>query len=354
MSVGVTMRSRLLAAVCIGGLASAAISTSARADTSIATTRNPTGIRAWGGVAAFSLFDEASGTYRLAISRNGGPPEILAVAAQATPFDVDVGPDKAGSATLVYSRCGSPGPRPRRCDLYRYSLSRAAERKLRGPSTLRGSETAPTIWRTRLAWARLPGAGATRTPRVYTRTLSAPRSRPSRRLPGPRLCGRYGCTVNELELRGRRLALNVGYPGSVCDDGLIQLDSLAGRAIRVAEQPCGLSGRRFVGVSFDAHNLYFARFCEGGCDPGEPVGVFRYSLTRARFLLARFNDLLTGFSYDAGGRAYEVVARENINGYCGNTADDIPPGSPPLPVCEVLLTDPLDFARTRAPFHPRR
>jgi hypothetical protein len=347
------MRSRLLVAVCIAGSAFAVISTSAGADTSIATTKKPTGIRAWGGVAAFSLFDEASGTYRLAISRDGGSPEILAVAAQVTPFDVDVGPDKAGSAALVYSRCGSPGPPPRRprgCDLYRYSLSRAAERKLLGASTLRGSETAPTIWRTRLAWARLPDAGATRTPRIYTRTLSAPRSRPSRRLQGPRFCGRDGCTVNELELRGRRLALNVGF----CDDGLIQLDSLAGRAIRVAEQSCGLSGRRFVGVSFDAHNLYFARFCEGGCDRGAPVGAFRYSLSSGRFLLARFNDLLTGFSYDAGGRAYEVVARENSNGYCGNTVEDPLPGAPPLPVCEVLLTDPLDFARTRAPFHPRR
>jgi len=350
------MGSRLLAAVCVVACGSAAISASAAgATTSIATTKNPTGVRAWGGVAAFSLFDEASGAYRLAISRNGGPSEILAVAAQATPFDVDVGPDKTGAPTLVYSRCASPGPRPRGCDLYRYSLSRAVERKLVGPSTARASETAPTIWRTRVAWARLPDTGRNR-PRIYTRTLSARRSRPSRRLAGApsRLCGRDGCTVNELELRGRRLALNIGYPGSVCPDGLIQLDSPAGRATRVAQQPCGLSGRGFVGVSFDAHNLYFARFCEAICEPREPVGAFRYSLRSASFSLARFNDRLTGFSYDASGRAYEVVARENINGYCGNTADDIPPGSPPLPVCEVLLTDPLAFARTRAPLHPRR
>jgi len=146
----------------------------------------------------------------------------------------------------------------------------------------------------------------------------------------------------------------VRYPGAACPDGLIQLDSLAGRAIPVAQQPCGLSGREFVGVSFDAHNLYFARFCEAGCEPGEPVGAFRYAIGAARFSVARFIDALTGFSYDAGGRVYEVVARENSLGYCGNVADEVPPGSPPPPVCEVLRTDPLDFARIRTPFHLRR
>ena len=87
-----SLPSRLLVAVCIAGLGSAAVSVGAGADTQIATTKRPTPIRSWGGVAAFSLYDEASGAYRLAISRQDGPPEILAVAAQATAFDLDVGP----------------------------------------------------------------------------------------------------------------------------------------------------------------------------------------------------------------------------------------------------------------------
>jgi hypothetical protein len=342
------MPSRLLTALCIAGLSSAAMSANAVADTPIGTTTRPTPIRAWDSVAVFSLYDAASGGYRLAISRNGGPPEVLAVAAQPTAFDVDVGPNRSGSPAIVYSRCTSTGQRPRGCDLYRYSLSAGSESKLAGASSPNASETAPTIWGTRVAWARLSDARATRVPRIYTRTLSAPRSRPSRRLGGvpSRLCGKDGCTINELELRGRWLAMNVGYPGPVCNNGQIRLESLAGRAIRIADTTCGLDGQQFVGVSFDARNLYFARFCQaGGCDIR--VGAFRYSLKTGRYSLAAFDDRLTGFSYDAGGRAYEVLAPDTAFGYCGNSVDEAPVPIVP-PECQIVLTGRLTFARTRA------
>ena len=149
------MPSRLLTALCIAGLGSAATSANAVADTPIGTTTRPTPIRAWDGVAAFSLYDSASGGYRLAISHNGGPPEVLAVAAQPTAFDVDVGRNRSGSPAIVYSRCASTGRRPRGCDLYRYSLSAGSESKLAGASSPNASETSPTIWDTRVAWARL-------------------------------------------------------------------------------------------------------------------------------------------------------------------------------------------------------
>lgn len=347
------MRGRPLAAVCIAGLASAAITAGADADTPITTTKRPTPIRSWGGLAVFSLYDEASGNYRLAISRHGGPPETVAVAAQSTAFDVDLGPGKGGSPTIVYSRCASAGAKPRGCDLYLYSLnsSSGTESKLVGASTQNGSETAPTIWGGRIAWARHNDGVATtrRAPRIYTRTLSAPRSRPSRRLPGipSRLCRPDGCTVKELELRGRRLALNVGYPGPVCNNGQIRLDSLAGRAIRIGNTTCGLDGQTLVGVSFDARNLYFARFCQAGaCD--SRVGAFRYSLRTARYSLARIDQRLTGFSYDTGGRAYEVLAPDTAFGYCGNSVEEAPVPIVP-PDCQIAVTKRLTFASTRAP-----
>jgi len=343
-------RGRLLAAVCIAGLGSAAMSAGAGADTQIATTKRPTPIRSWGGVAAFSLYDEASGSYRLAISRHRGPPELVAIAAQPTAFDVDVGPNRDGSPTVVYSRCASTNPRPRGCDLYRYSLTAGTKSKLVVPSTAKASETAPTIWGTRIAWARVRDADATSRPAIYTRTLSAPASRPSRRLPGipSRLCGRDGCTVNELELRKRWLAMNVGYPGPVCNNGQIQLDSLAGRAIRVANTTCGLNGQTLVGVSFDTRNLYFARFCEAGCGRSGPIGAFQYSLGTGRYSLARFARRLTGFSYDTGGQAYEVLAPDTRFGYCGNSVEEAPEPIVP-PDCQIVLTNRLVFARARAP-----
>ena len=325
------------------------MSAGASADVPLGTTKAPTPIRSWSGVAAFSIYDEAAGSYRLAISRNGGPPEILAVAAQPTAFDLDVGPNSAGSPAIVYSRCAATGRRPRRCDLYRYSLSAGRESKLAGASSPDASETAPTIWGARIAWARLSDARDARVPRIYTRTLSAPRSRPSRRLASisPRLCGTDGCTVGELELRGRRLARLVRSPGPVCQNGQIRLESLTRRAIRIADTTCGLDGQQFVGLSFDARNLYFAHFCQGGaCDAR--VGAFRYSLSTAKYSLARFARRLTGFSYDTGGRAFEVLAPDAVNGYCGNSIEEAP-----VPVvqpdCQIVLTDPLTFSRTRAP-----
>lgn len=338
----------LLATVWLAGLGLAAISAGAGTDTPIATTTRPTPVRSWGGVAAFSLYDEASGGYRLAISRDRRPPEVLAVAAQPTAFDVDVGPDKAGSPAIVYSRCASSNPRPRGCDLYRYSLSTGSESKLVGGSTRNASETAPTIWGGRIAWARVRDADAIPRPGIYTRRLSAPASRPSRRLPGisSRLCGHDGCTVRELELRERRLAMNVGYPGPVCNNTQVRLDSLGGRAIRIANTTCGLNGQTLVGISFDARNLYFARFCEEvpiGCGP-RLSGAFRYSLRTAGYSLARFARRLTGFSYDAGGRAYEVLAPDTNNGYCGNSDEGAA-----LPDCEIVLTNRLSFVPARAP-----
>jgi len=331
-------------------LGSAALSAGQGAGAPIATTKLPTPIRSWGGVAAFSLYDQASGGYRLAVSRHARPPELLAVAAQSTAFDLDVGPDEAGSPAIVFSRCASTGPRPRGCDLYRYSLSTGTESKLAGASAPNTSETAPTIWGARVAWARFyERARANRAPRILTRTLRAPASRPSRRLPGvpSGLCRHGGCTVKELELRGRRLALNVGSPGPVCNNGQIRLDSLAGRTIRIARTTCGLDGQTFVGVSFDARNLYFARFCQaGGCD--SRVGAFRYSLGTARYSLAPNSERLTGFSYDTGGRAYEVLAPDTAFGYCGNSVEEAPTPIVP-PDCQVVLTSRLTFSPTRAP-----
>jgi hypothetical protein len=343
----VSVKLRLLVAMCIAALGATVMSAGAGADTSIGTTKRPTPIRSWSGVAAFSLYDQAAGAYRLAVSRQGGAPETIAVAPQPAAFDLDVGPDDAGAPAIVYSRCTSTSPRPRGCDLYRYSLSTGSETKLVDASSPDASETAPTIWGARVAWARRSDADATVAPRIYTRTLSAPRSRRSRRLRGisPRLCGKDGCVVDELELRGPRLAVNIGYPGPVCNSALVRLDVLAGRSIRVAQASCGLNGQQLAGISFDARNLYFARYCvasPASCDSGK-FGAFRYSLRTARYSLASFGLRLTGFSYDTGGRAFEVLAPDAANGYCGSSV------GAPEPDCQIVLTDPLSFARARAP-----
>lgn len=345
------MLRRLLITASLTALTCLGISAAAEAETLIASTLQPTPVRSWGGVAAFSLYDGTAGVYRLAISRNGAPPQTVAVAAQTAPFDVDVGPGEDRSPTLVYSRCATQTLSQRRgCDLYRYSLDAGSESKLAGANSAHASEIAPTIWRGRIAWARISDTAKTRRPPVYTRALGASASTRSRRLGRfrLRLCGGDGCRIDELELRGRRLAVLYRYPGPVCGNGRILLGSLGGRVIRIANTTCGLNGQTFVGLSFDARNLYFARYCVAGCGQ-QLVGGFRYSLRSRRYSLARFGRRLTGFSYDSGGRAFEVLAPDSPGqGYCGNSVEETPQPAPP-PACQIVLTDPLAFTRARAP-----
>jgi hypothetical protein len=324
----------------------------ARAENVVATTDLPTPIRSYGGVAAFSIYDSAAGVYRLGISRNGGPPELLAVKGNPAPFDVDVGPNVEGLPMIVYSRCTTYTlTRRRGCDLYQYAYLPGMEIPITSANARHASEIAPTIWHGRLAWARLSDRKRTRRPAIYTRRLILPPSIPSRRLSRfrPRDCGRDGCSIDEVELMGQRLAVLYRHPGPVCGSGRIVLGPLFERPIRIADTTCGLNGQAFAGLSFDSRNLYFAHFCvaePSGC--GQRTGVFRYSLRTRRYSIAPFGLRLTGFSYDGDGRAFEVLAQDTPRGYCGNSVADAPqPG--PVPLCQIVLTDRLGFARTRPP-----
>jgi len=49
---------------------------------------------------------------------------------------------------------------------------------------LNANDVSPTLWRGRIAWTREYGSGKDANPVVYTKTLTAPRSQPSKRLPG--------------------------------------------------------------------------------------------------------------------------------------------------------------------------
>ncbi|MGI8623567.1 MAG: hypothetical protein ACR2NB_08780, partial [Solirubrobacteraceae bacterium] len=99
-------------------------------------------------------------------------------------FDADVGPDANGAPVIVYSRCrrepavtliGGQGDwqTARGCDLYRYSLATRRETKLHHVSSVRSSETTPSIWRGRIAFSSVSEArgGHSRVPRVVVAGL---------------------------------------------------------------------------------------------------------------------------------------------------------------------------------------
>lgn len=332
--------------------------TAGAAEKTVAKVDRATEIRSWKGIGAFSVYDEKKGVYRLAITRVGAKPEILPVAPRSVAFDADVGPDTRNEPAVVYSRCDSEAPERRDCDIFRYSITRNVESKITNADSDSASEFNPTIWAGRVAWVRTYDRRADDTPYVYTRTLTAPRTRRSQRLPGVptrRQSDLDGATVpttsreiHELELYGRWVALNVTYTyeggGGICGRKEIRLDTLDGEVRQIADQTCGLGGQSYVGLSFDEGRLYWVRYCQGdpdGCR--DKAGAFRYRLSTGEYALAGHTRQLTGFSYVDDNRVYEVRGP----GGCGTRFGDRPTDR--FGDCEIVYTDPLDFASTTGP-----
>lgn len=175
----------------------------------------------------------------------------LPVAPRDVPFDVDLGPDRDGGIVAAYSRCeqdpgqgGTPStvvslPQPahtagRGCDLYRFDFATGRESKIAGASTDQASEVLPSIWKDRIAFARVyerrPGDRGTY-PYLYTRPLNDGSSqrqpggnRGTRGLPGP----------TSLDLYGRHLSFVWNYAtaepqsGDVAGTSEVRLDTVDG------------------------------------------------------------------------------------------------------------------------------
>jgi hypothetical protein len=293
----------LLAAV---ALAAAGLSPAAAGAATIAQPATTTQLREYAGTLVFSRFDAATGEYRLAIRRPGAAPEDLPVAPADRTFDADIGPSANGGTQLVYVRCEET------CDLFSYALggdaapSPAGERRIVRASDPERHDVAPTIWKGRLAWARIYGEQRDRKVVVYTRLLGGPnpsRTPPSTRLPGvperrcgdfgPRGCGATtGHAVEELELWGANLAQTVTYECRSCS-GVAQhelrLVDVADRTSSlVAFQVVGLGGQQLVGPSFHNGWLGWYKTCHGdpeGCG-GTAHGPWRYGLRHRTYAKA--------------------------------------------------------------------
>lgn len=162
-------------------------------------------------------------------ARRGGQEMRLPIAPRALPFDVDLGPDDEGGVVAVYSRCerqpsyheseldaarntgyaAMPYPvwtASEGCDLFRFDFSTMQESKVAGASTDQASEMLPSIWKDKIAFARVyEQREGTRgvNPYLYVRALEGGAS--ERQPGGSRgVSGLPGPT--RLDLYGRRLA----------------------------------------------------------------------------------------------------------------------------------------------------
>jgi hypothetical protein len=297
-----------------------------------------TPVTEYAGTIAFSVKDTDG--YHLTIQRPGGDPERLAVAPRDAPFDADIGPDSKGDPELIYSRCDN-GIRRTGCDLYVLSLSAGAAERPVDNANASESDLAPTLWKGRIAWARVYGgdSGAV----VYTKTLTAPRAQRSKRLPGvPQK--RNGAATNSreveaLELYGTHLAESVRYGCERNCSGLStaelrMADTSSGSAEQVAIAASGLSGQSWIGPSFHDGTLGFYKACLGdpGACQGGAGGPFRYRYSKRTYTKSTGPTRVDGFA-DAGEALWETRGCDG-----GDNA-----------ACHLVRVTPPAYASTKPP-----
>jgi hypothetical protein len=207
----------------------------ARADFTVADSERPTPVSAYAGHVVFSRYDASIAGYRLVEAHASPAGEVttqLAAAPRSVPFDADVGPGADGTPTVVFSRCATE-PRlgadqlpiwatGRGCDVYELPLGATSETRVAGVSTAASSEYLPSIWRGRVAFARVYEQRDS-FPYVYVRGDG-----PSERQPG----GLRGATglpgPMSLDLAGIRLGLTWGATVDGDSRTDVRLDTTSG------------------------------------------------------------------------------------------------------------------------------
>ncbi|MGI8623501.1 MAG: hypothetical protein ACR2NB_08440, partial [Solirubrobacteraceae bacterium] len=256
----------------------------------------PVQIAAHHGVQAWSRFAAGDKSYRLVI-RSGGVVGEPPVAAAKSAFDVDLGDDRHGRLTAVYSRDDG--------NLYALDVASGRERELEAASTPKRYEYLPALDRGRLAFVRHGG--------VYTRRLGG--RAPTRRLRGP------GGSFTALDLHGDHVAVSGDRLGAANYVSRVWLLPVKGGAFRsVARSGWGESQHAIVSVQIVRRQVRYAVSSgeEGGFDGFHAVSfqgrrlrsASAPSMASAAFDGARLARVRAE-AYDkgcpAGGCAVEVV-----------------------------------------------
>ncbi len=185
------------------------------------------------GVTVWSSFRE--GRYRLVAQRDGKT-RVLRLRSRSVPFDVDLGPDRRDRVVAVYSRCAEEvraSRIARGCDLYRYDFRSRREVRLASTARRGHSETSPSIWRSRVAFARYRDPRDTREPvldRLYVQDAHGRETRVRGGTPAGASIADADGQAGRLDLVGTRLAFDWTYTADRCvsnsgDDREIELPS---------------------------------------------------------------------------------------------------------------------------------
>lgn len=320
---------------------------------------SPSKISSFGDYTVWSRFDPSRSEYRL-VARHDGAIAALPVAPRSVPFDVDLGPGRHGHTVAAYSRCRHE-PREgdlnlpaytsgRGCDLYAYDLATGKERKLRGPSTRRGSEVLPSIWRGRIAYARVPRRHRGRV-RLYERA----RGHRARRLPGGHR-GRPGPTA--LDLHGRTVAYTWlrherRYEGPTSELFLARPGGARMRIVRTGNG--ALSRVEYLTPAISRGEVTYAELCGGDRGGCHNYRIRRYRIRDGRRSATEIQARVDGGVDDGTYLASSTSTGDRVDFVIAGSAgfDDRPPIPCSLDevpnACQVVTAEP-EFR----PDHSRR
>jgi hypothetical protein len=309
----VATRAARLASTCLAGAAlTSALAwpvADARAEAPVLLDAAGVSVTSYGGWAAWSREDAATGMDALLTRSPQGVISPAPVAERPSPFDVELGPTRGSGVGAVYSRCAGGAARSS-CHLLLLQLGspQARERALTPPGG--GSDYRPAIWRTQLAFLR-EGGSASQPDRIYVwrmgnravTALALPRSRGDRAVGWPTgLTGSVtGLTFNGMQVGyvtsnsvaafiqttlwfqplGRRPELidqETGGAGSVCDPAFLS-PVLAGKWLYAYLHACDPSANpqldrltRYRHGEVQVARFRFIRFGDEGINSAVPDG----------------------------------------------------------------------------------
>jgi hypothetical protein len=325
------------------------------ADRVVAIVDTPTRVSGFAGGLVWSRRN-AAGTFELVYADPAHPAAALPVAPRSVPFDADLGPGPDGTPWIVYSRCRTEPPlstplststvytQGRGCRIHRFDVTSGEERPLGAPPR-RASDVLPSIWKGRVAVARVLDSR-----RAFPYIYEGAVSRRARRLPGgprrgctpggpgvPRMCGdRKRSMPTALDLRGRRLAFAWEYKGTLdAPASEIRLVDTRRRTSRVVDRVRGggLTNIERVAPGFDGAHLYYARLCLGdqqGCP--HRSALVRYTVATGKLAFAPIG---RGDMWQARTGGFTYVLRDSSPDHLCHPFD-----GPRAATCRLLATQP--------------
>jgi hypothetical protein len=236
-------------------------------------------VAAYGGWAAWSRPDAATGRYELVLRPPQGAIALPQVAESASAFDVELGPTGGSGVAAVYSRCANAASLTG-CHVVelRLALAAATERVLAPPGG--GSNHEPAIWHGTLAFLRRNSSGGHRRPdNLYAwnigsrklQVLALPASRGALEASGQRWPAGLTGLITGLTFDGKEVSYVTANLVGTFGESTLWFEPLGGRPEVIDQETSGAGNTcepKFVSPVLSGPWLYaYLHACDPSANP---------------------------------------------------------------------------------------